>query len=210
MINSNIKVLFVGSSPSRKNTISWIPFVGTKSAKTLKSWMLELGVQGKVMNAYPTVNHAQNISNLFRLKAAADRFDKIIALGDTAHKALLDANIEHFVLPHPSGLNRKLNDKQYVQQILDKCRIFLHSKNLKSEVIKHNKWKDVAFKVNTVWMGENVVLKGFYLNQGFDKTFFLILSNIQFKIEDIENWLYCLNKEDKCIRYSPWKGVTDA
>ena len=29
--------------------------------------------------------------------------------------------VEHFKLPHPSGLNRKLNDKKYVNKVLKEC-----------------------------------------------------------------------------------------
>lgn len=209
---TDLKVLFVGSSPSKKNKVSWVPFVGTRSGKVLESWMQQLGVQGKVMNVYPKVstnplNRGEIMFHLDRLSRTAKRFDKIIALGDVAHKALLDADVEHFVLPHPSGLNRKLNDKEYVKDILAKCKIFLGLKQLKYQMIKHKRWRDVAFQVMGVWVGDQVVMQGNYLNQGFDKTYYLLAGDIKVKIDNIGEWLYCLGRADRCIRYSEWRKL---
>jgi uracil-DNA glycosylase len=56
--------------------------------------------------------------SLDQLKSSAEvqEPDRIIALGKTAEKALTLLHIPHMAMPHPSGLNRKLNDKTYVEQ----------------------------------------------------------------------------------------------
>lgn len=53
---------------------------------------------------------------------------KVVALGSAAKKYLLKAGInEFFVLPHPSGLNRKLNDKKFVEDTLEKCQEYIYA-----------------------------------------------------------------------------------
>jgi uracil-DNA glycosylase len=41
---------------------------------------------------------------------------KIVALGKTAAKALTLLGVAFYEMPHPSGRNRKLNDKEFVSQ----------------------------------------------------------------------------------------------
>ena len=50
---------------------------------------------------------------------------KIIALGAVASKALSLCNIEHFKMPHPSGRNRILNDKELEKRLIAECREFI-------------------------------------------------------------------------------------
>ena len=50
---------------------------------------------------------------------------KIVALGKTAEKALTLLQLSHFTMPHPSGLNRQLNDKNYVQEKLKGLKDYL-------------------------------------------------------------------------------------
>ena len=52
---------------------------------------------------------------------------KVVALGNEAKKYLLKAGInEFFILPHPSGRNRKLNDAEFVKKTLDQCRDYIY------------------------------------------------------------------------------------
>ena len=57
-----------------------------------------------------------------RLYTISKGYEKVIALGNVASEALTKINVDHFKLPHPSGLNRKLNDKKYVTQLLKECK----------------------------------------------------------------------------------------
>jgi hypothetical protein len=52
---------------------------------------------------------------------------KIIALGKFPSEVLDQMGLKHFMLPHPSGLNRKLNDKNYLMQQLEDCKNFIWS-----------------------------------------------------------------------------------
>jgi uracil-DNA glycosylase len=41
---------------------------------------------------------------------------RLVALGKTAASVLAKLELEYLEMPHPSGLNRKLNDRQYVEE----------------------------------------------------------------------------------------------
>lgn len=53
---------------------------------------------------------------------------KVIALGNFASEALEMINVAHFKLPHPSPLNRQINDTEYISGQLSKCREYLQYK----------------------------------------------------------------------------------
>ena len=54
----------------------------------------------------------------YDLYKEAQEYDKVIALGEFASQALTKSMVPHFKLPHPSGLNRKLNDKNLIDKEL--------------------------------------------------------------------------------------------
>jgi Uracil DNA glycosylase superfamily len=51
---------------------------------------------------------------------------KIISLGTMASWGLDKIDMPHFELPHPSGLNHKLNDKQFVEERLKACSHWIY------------------------------------------------------------------------------------
>ena len=126
-------VIFVGDQASAKNINPDVAFVGTQSYKRLLEWIWELDLD---INDLALCNKNQ----VFGYTTCTARFiqtpatfvdimagDAIIALGNAASKKLSDLNLSHFVLPHPSGLNRKLNDKKYVKKILRECKKWIAS-----------------------------------------------------------------------------------
>lgn len=60
------------------------------------------------------------------LSCAVRGYDKIIALGSFPSWALLKINVDHYRAPHPSGLNRQLNDPKFVREFLDDCYNYIH------------------------------------------------------------------------------------
>lgn len=50
---------------------------------------------------------------------------KVVALGGLVSKNLSKLGIDHFTLPHPSPLNRQINDEKFIQEQLDLCKDFL-------------------------------------------------------------------------------------
>lgn len=59
------------------------------------------------------------------VKSFTNGYDKVIALGGFASRALSRAGVDHYVLPHPSPLNRKLNDREYEKRVIEECREWL-------------------------------------------------------------------------------------
>ena len=113
-----MKIVFVGDKPSRKNISQDIPFVGTKSYKTLLDWIYSMNID--ITDVVTTNIHD------FKKRTEKIQFSpkKIVALGENASKFL--KGIEHFKLPHPSPLNRKLNDKKTLNSILKECEKYLN------------------------------------------------------------------------------------
>ncbi len=120
-----MKVIFVGSNPSRASK-TILPFYGdTKSDYVLSSWAKHLPYEVEmsvcnVMDA-PTPNNkplsVKEIKEcLANLANKVNGQDRIIALGKTAAKALTLLHLEFYEMPHPSGRNRLLNDKNYVEE----------------------------------------------------------------------------------------------
>lgn len=88
------------------------------------------------MSDIPTINNKplcrlQIMSDCIELstKVARAGCDHVVALGNTASFALDYISVEHLQLPHPSGLNRKLNDKETVDDIKMRLRNMIESRN---------------------------------------------------------------------------------
>jgi hypothetical protein len=60
------------------------------------------------------------------LNKCTREYDAVLALGNFPSEALTKINIKHFKLPHPSGLNRLLNDSNYELSVLNNCREYIY------------------------------------------------------------------------------------
>lgn len=131
-----MKVLFVGSNPSTKNLDPNIPFEGTKSSKVLEVWIkfLELAdydvvnILDKVTKNNRPLTKREIKSSLleFKEKISSVEYDRIIALGNSASVALKMLKLSHYKLPHPSSRNRQLNSKEFVDNSLNECKVYLY------------------------------------------------------------------------------------
>ncbi len=126
---NNQLLWIIGQSPKTQINIS-IPFYNTKSHPIIQTW-LTLAENKRFIIASNAVNEIDGnkitSKDLKRLEAiyTSQRPDKVICLGKVAHKALQALGISHFEAPHPSGLNRKLNDKIYVDNMLNDMKEYL-------------------------------------------------------------------------------------
>lgn len=124
-------IFFIGDKPSKKNKDPRVAFVGTPSYKTLLSWIAQMDVDiHEVILANKDDIRAMEVDAWFTAPRAGliGPHHKVVALGDAASKHLDSIGLKHFKLPHPSGLNRKLNDKKYVDQVLGECYRYLNNK----------------------------------------------------------------------------------
>ena len=114
-----LKLLIVGDKPSRKNIDPRIAFVGTPSYKTLQKWLTVIVPEKADIVAINRVDPGFAT----HLISCSLEGRKIIACGEEAANALLNFGVVNFFkLPHPSGRNRKLNNKAFVAEILQKCK----------------------------------------------------------------------------------------
>lgn len=128
-MSSHSPVLFVGDRPNpRKNLSMDVPFVGTPSYKTLLEWFYRMDVDVRYVitaNAFTAQGDSDELLK-GALAVISEHKGRVVALGEAARGALVELGVACFVLPHPSGLNRDLNDKKKLSEKLAKCRAFIY------------------------------------------------------------------------------------
>lgn len=119
---------FVADKPASSNISASIPLVGTSSYKTFLNWCADMNVDITRVRMYNQSDKPFEGLSGTTLNIAIDKKHiKVIALGEAAKKYLIKANInEFFVLPHPSGRNRLLNDKKFVKKTLEQCKDYIY------------------------------------------------------------------------------------
>lgn len=143
---SMIKMLFLGQNPSKAAPNS--AFVGTRSHDTLMSWILASGAKGEVSfeNVFDDPLQEHFSSTLIASAASSSSFaekiegyDVIFTCGNVAAQAVAlyvknnpDFSFDTTVvnIPHPSGLNRILNNKSMVDEVVAKIRKACEDKTL--------------------------------------------------------------------------------
>lgn len=115
-------VLFVGQNPSDK--------AGQKNNThfRLNEWIEKLELE-----EFAFINAASKFGAVrqsdvdpHNLALAASKSKKIVALGNFASEALFRLGVSHFKLPHPSGLNRQINDDDYIAKCLNECKVYIN------------------------------------------------------------------------------------
>ena len=121
----------VGQNPKTDQNVS-SPFLGTRSHSVLKNWLSRAGIdESEVMliNSVDTIGKitpSQAINEAIKDKSLVLKLSKykfVVSLGEVARSAVRASKVlyplemamthdTHFSLPHPSGLNRKLNDPE--------------------------------------------------------------------------------------------------
>ena len=120
-----MKVLVVGMCPSHKPTIG---YKRNATFTRLESWMDELKVKHfSFVNTfdYPSDPSLKKV-DYKRLSSLCDQYDNVIALGGFVSTVLDKIDVKHCKMPHPSPLNRQLNDKNYEKQVLKYCKEYLN------------------------------------------------------------------------------------
>tara|TARA_R100000278_G_scaffold103436_1_gene79847 strand:+ start:266 stop:655 length:390 start_codon:yes stop_codon:yes gene_type:complete len=123
-----MKPLVVGQNPGNRTFRKKDDKPNTGSSiGRLYQWMTFLGI-----DTYSFTNVSSKQGKVTKkdidydsLKSMAEGYDKVVALGGFASDALSKIGIDHFKLPHPSGLNRQLNDKAFVDKVLYECKKYM-------------------------------------------------------------------------------------
>lgn len=122
-------ILFLGSNPS-KSSSSTLPFwEDSRSRKILDLWLSRIALYDRYSIVFANVLDYPTEKNrplkLSEIRSSLPELQskilgvvptKIVSLGNTASTALTLLRVEHFAMPHPSGLNRQLNDKIFVEE----------------------------------------------------------------------------------------------
>lgn len=131
-----VNVLFLGSNPSEKSSTTKPFWYDTKSLTILSKWLENLDEMQNTyyMNVANYATPGNRPLKTSEIKTELDRLRseigdlgniKIVALGKTAEKALQLLGLSHYAMPHPSGLNRKLNDPLYVEEKINGLKFYL-------------------------------------------------------------------------------------
>jgi len=126
-----MRVIFIGQNPSKHNLDQNIPFLGTKSERILLNWLKKMSIDYAHCIFMNVSNKPGKLKvsdyNLDALKLLINHHKNVpvIALGNIASDVLNRINVKHFKLPHPSGKNRKLNDKTFINIELLKCKEYI-------------------------------------------------------------------------------------
>ncbi len=114
-------VMFVGSNPSNASTCDAAFHGSTKSSKILTEWTKNVPFKAHC-NVVDKKTEGNRPLTGAEIKAATEELrwkltgaTHVVALGNTAAKALDYLKIPHLKMPHPSGRNRLLNDPKYVE-----------------------------------------------------------------------------------------------
>jgi hypothetical protein len=119
-LTSSILILGVNPSSGKPNKTS-------ATIQRLNRWMDFLHVKHYSFTnvIHTTGKYTQDLVDFEALRTFTTDANKIIALGPFVSKSLNRAHINHFTLPHPSPLNRQLNDKTFEHECLMKCKAFI-------------------------------------------------------------------------------------
>ena len=113
------KVIIVGQNPSS------VEKSGT--FRKLNQWTAEW----KLNSGYDFMNCSEEYGQKYTIDydslKVTSKYDKVIALGNVASNSLKKLNIDHFKMPHPSGLNRQLNDKEFEKTKIKECYNYLYT-----------------------------------------------------------------------------------
>lgn len=115
--------IFIGMQPSRAK------FRKNCALDRFALWMDQLGVSRvSFHNAIPDDSLPQRIGSAdFKLLyRCVEGYEKVVALGSLVSQILTRMEVQHFRMPHPSPLNRLLNDRSYETRLLNELKDYIY------------------------------------------------------------------------------------
>lgn len=114
------RVLIIGMNPSMKRLKS-------PTLKVVDQWATAWGLD------YYSFDNIYGHPGSFSLKDIRREeileqvrgHDRIVVLGSKVSDILRLMGVEHFKMPHPSGLNRQMNNKPFIEEQIRLCKEYL-------------------------------------------------------------------------------------
>lgn len=146
--HTKLRILLIGSNPSIQSQSTFAFYLDSKSGRTLQSWIADIDASFYFTNVsnIKTPNNRQLTKKEIRealphlmQEIRIVNPDRIVALGNTAvealtlHRSKIDGRLEWLEMPHPSGLNRKLNSKEYKEQKIKELAAFCTASSVESK-----------------------------------------------------------------------------
>jgi hypothetical protein len=125
-----MKIVFIGINPSKASPDCSAFHPSTKSRKTLDKWvedvskMVNIEIDVDFYNISTDKESSVPTIDADDIKSLPRRYT-IVALGNKVTYYLTKNRIRHIAMPHPSGLNRKLNDPEYTAKKLRELADFI-------------------------------------------------------------------------------------
>ena len=142
--------MIVGANPSLRSTTSKAFDQSTKSGTLLRDWIGPAWdstfCEFALTNVYgqPTPdNRPPNKAEIEEGKEALKEFiqyfnpHRIVSIGKVPAKVLTQMGLEFYEMPHPSGLNRKLNDKEWAEEKIKGLRHYISIPLLNDQDLEH-------------------------------------------------------------------------
>jgi hypothetical protein len=78
-----------------------------------------------------------------------------------------------------------------------------------NSIIKHEKFMDVCFQVSQAFeLGDDILIKGLWINMGFEKSWIIDKGEIFIKRKDLDKWYVCADMtQNPCLRYCEWRKI---
>jgi len=119
----NKKVIFIGMQPSKA------AYRRNCTLDRFGAWIDTLGLRFvSFHNAIVDPNLPQKLSSVDYelLRESVHNYSYVVALGNLVSNSLKRIDTQHFKMPHPSPLNRLLNDLSYEQEMLNRLRSYIY------------------------------------------------------------------------------------
>ena len=129
-----MRVVLVGSNPSQRSPDNSPFHISTRSRIIVDEWFRDMGCEISFMNICEektqdnkplTQKQIRNHLLPFSKRLSELNPDKIVTLGRSAEYGCQILGIPFFPMPHPSGLNRQLNDKKFIDSKIEELRKFI-------------------------------------------------------------------------------------
>lgn len=132
-----MRVVIVGSNPSVRSPDNSPFHASTRSRMILDEWFRDItcdimfeNICDYKMPGNKSLTRSQIRNNLpgFSERLRKLNPDKIVALGKTAEYGCQILGLQFISMPHPSGLNRQLNDREFVAKKIEELKKYIYDR----------------------------------------------------------------------------------